>query len=178
MTADWAKVAIADNFVFQTTRLLIRPFIPEDQQLYLDLYTNTEVMAFIGPPLDIEKARKSFQIALRLNAKEPFRRLFLAICFDGQPIGLCAVNQWSTALATAEIGLMLLPAWQGQGFATEAKLAFSQKVQQVFEGVKVWTQTDPENKTAVRSNSKAGYSADLVEYGRYWFKVNESYTAA
>ena len=174
MKADWAEAAVADNFVFQTNRLLIRPFIPEDQQLYVDLYTNNEVMAYIGPPLDIEKAKNSFQIALRLNAKVPFRRLFLAICFDDQPIGLCAVNQWSPTLETAEIGLMLLPFWQGRGFATEAKLAFSKKVQQIFDGVKIWTQTSPDNKAAVHSNSKAGYSADPVEYGKYWFAGEKS----
>ncbi|WP_233079530.1 GNAT family N-acetyltransferase [Rheinheimera soli] len=169
MTADWAKAAVADNFVIQTPRLLIRPFMPQDQQLYLDLYTSAEVMAFIGPPLDTEKAKNSFQIALRLNTKMPFKRLFLAICRDGHPIGLCAVNQWQSETATAEVGLMLLPDWQGLGYGTEAKLAFSQRVLQVFTGVKVWTQTNPDNKAAVRSNIAAGYSADPAQYGRYWY---------
>ncbi|MBU1617955.1 MAG: GNAT family N-acetyltransferase [Gammaproteobacteria bacterium] len=170
MTADWTKVAVADHFMIQTSRLLIRPLTTQDQQLYLDLYSSTAVMAFIGPPLQLEKAKNSFQIALRLNAKVPFKRLFLAICRDDQPIGLCAINQWNALLATVEVGLMLLPAWQGQGYGTEAKLALSQKVQQLFSGGQVWTQTNPNNKAAVQSNITAGYQADPIQSGIFWFK--------
>lgn len=174
MTASWAKAAVADHFVIQTSRLLIRPLVPQDEQLYLDLYSSTAVMAFIGPPLELEKARNSFQIALRLNAKVPFKRLFLAICRDNQPIGLCAVNQWSAQLVTAEVGLMLLLAWQGQGYGTEALLALGQRLQQLFNTVQLWADMNPNNKAVLRLFSAAGYSADPSLSGRYWLKPNLS----
>lgn len=170
MKADWAEAAVADNFVIQTPRLTIRPLAQGDEQLYLDLYTSPQVMAFIGPTLDIEKARHSFQIALRLNAKVPFKRLFLAICFQNQPVGLCAINQWSAVQATAEVGLMLLPCGQGQGYGSEAKLEFSKRLQQLFTAVQIYTLTDPNNKAAVRSNIVAGYSPDPLQANRFWFK--------
>lgn len=170
MIEGWVEAAVAANFVIQTTRLFIRPLKVEDEQLYLDLYTSPAVMAFVGPPLDLEKAKNSFQIALRLNTKVPFKRLFLAICLNDQPIGLCAVNQWCAQLATAEIGLMLLPRGQGQGYGTEAKQAFSLRLQQLFPGVQLYTVTDPNNQAAVRSNLAAGYSADVTQSNRFWYK--------
>lgn len=169
MTGGWAKVATAELFVTQTPRVLIRPLADGDEQLYLDLYTSPQVMAFIGPPLELDKARHSFQIALRLNAEAPFKRLFLTICVQGQPIGLCAVNQWNARQATAEIGLMLLPCGHGQGFGSEAKLALSQRLHQLFTGVRIYTLTDPNNTAAVRSNRAAGYSADPLQPNRFWF---------
>ncbi len=172
MTESWAKAAVAGNFVFQTARLLIRPLAAEDEQLYLDLYTSPTVMAYIAPPLDTDKAKHSFQIALRLNAKVPFKRLFLAICLQGQPVGLCAVNQWNPKLGTVEVGMMVVPAWQGQGYGTEAKLALSQQVRQIFNGAQVWTQTDPANKAAVHSNITAGYQADPNQSGIFWFTAD------
>ena len=170
MTEDWAKAAVASNFVIQAPLLLIRPLVEGDEQLYLDLYTSRQVMAFIGPPLDIEKARNSFQIALRLNAKVPFRRLFLAICLNGYPIGLCAVNQWNAQTATAEVGLMVLPAWQCQGYATQALLALKQRLRQLFNAVQIWADMDPNNKAVIQLFMTAGFSADSTHPGRYWLK--------
>lgn len=170
MTANWGEAAVADHFVIQTERLLIRPLTVQDEQLYLDLYTSSEVMAFIGPPLQLEQAKNSFQIALRLNAKRPFKRLFLAICVQDQPVGLCAVNQWSAETTSAEVGLMLLPCGQGQGYGTEAKLALSQRLQQLFTAVQIFTLTNPNNKAAVRSNNAAGYKVDPNQPDKFWFK--------
>ncbi|MGY5799331.1 GNAT family N-acetyltransferase [Rheinheimera faecalis] len=170
MTGDWAKAAVADHFVFQTTRLVIRPLRPQDQQLYLALYSSPQVMAFIGPTLGVDKAKHSFQIALQLNTKVPFKRLFLAVCQNDQPIGLCAVNQWSAHSATAEVGLMLLPDWQRQGYASEALLALQQGLQQLFNTVQIWADMNPNNKAVIRLFTTAGYSADPTQPGRYWLK--------
>ncbi len=56
----------------------------QNLQLYLDLYTNAETMVFVGEPLPPEKAINSFQSALRINAKTPFKRLFLTIVEQGR----------------------------------------------------------------------------------------------
>lgn len=96
MALDWQQAAKAENFVISTSRLLIRPLTESDLQLYLDLYTNAETMVFVGEPLPQEKAINSFQSALRINAKTPFKRLFLAIVEQGRCAGLCAINQWDS----------------------------------------------------------------------------------
>lgn len=170
MTVDWSTVTAADNFVIQTPRLLIRPLLAADEPLYLSLYTSSAVMAFISSPLQLDQAKNSFQMALRLNVNVPFKRLFLAICFQDKPIGLCAVNQWNMQTKSAEVGLMLLPCWQRQGYATEALLALTQRVQQLFSAVQIWADMNPNNKAVVRLFIKAGFSADSTQPGRYWLR--------
>jgi len=103
MAQDWLQAAKAENFVISSSRLLIRPLAEQDLQLYLDLYTNTASMAFVGEPLLPEKAKHSFQIALGLNANTPFKRLFLTIVAYGQSAGLCAINQWNSETAEVEV---------------------------------------------------------------------------
>lgn len=174
MAQDWLQAAKAENFVISTSRLLIRPLAEQDLQLYLDLYTNTETMVFVGEPLHPEKAINSFQSALRLNAKTPFKRLFLSIVEQGQCAGLCAINQWNSETAQVEVGIMLLQPWHGQGYATEALVALIQRVQQQFYGAVIKGDLDPENKAAVRLVLKTGFQADLHHARTYWVKYNDA----
>lgn len=170
MTLSWQQAAIAENFVITTSRLLIRPLAESDLQLYLDLYTSAESMVFVGEPLPPEKAINSFQIALRLNANTPFKRLFLSIVEQGQCAGLCAINQWDFEAAQVEVGIMLLKPWHGQGYATEALVALIQRVQQQFYGAVIKGDLDPENKAAVQLVLKTGFQPDLHHARTYWVK--------
>lgn len=174
MTTDWQLAAKAENFVISTSRLLIRPLAQQDLQLYLDLYTNTETMVFVGETLQAEKAKNSFQIALRLNAKTPFKRLFLTIVEQGRCAGLCAINQWNSETAQVEVGIMLLRPWLGQGYATEALAALIQRVQQQFYTAVIKGDLDPENKAAVQLVVKTGFQPDLNCSRTYWVKHNDA----
>jgi RimJ/RimL family protein N-acetyltransferase len=170
MTADWATAAVADNFVIQTPRVLIRPLAAEDEQLYLDLYTNAETMAFVGEPLSPEKAIHSFQIAMRLNAKRPFQRLFLVIIVQQHAAGLCAINGWQSETAEVEVGIMLLRQWQGKGYAAEALGALIQRVQQQLQGAVVKGDLDPDNKAAARLVLQTGFQPDPKDLRTYWVR--------
>lgn len=174
MTTDWQLAAKAENFVITTSRLLIRPLAEQDLQLYLDLYTNAETMVFVGEALQPEKAKNSFQIALRLNAKTPFKRLFLTIVEQSRCAGLCAINQWNSETAQVEVGIMLLRPWHGQGYATEALAALIQRVQQQFYASVIKGDLDPENKAAVQLVIKTGFQPDLNCSRTYWVKQNDA----
>jgi RimJ/RimL family protein N-acetyltransferase len=174
MTTDWQLAAKAENFVITTSRLLIRPLAEQDLQLYLDLYTNAETMVFVGEALQAEKAKNSFQIALRLNAKTSFKRLFLTIVEQGRCAGLCAINQWNSETAQVEVGIMLLRPWHGQGYATEALAALIQRVQQQFYAAVIKGDLDPENKAAVQLVIKTGFQPDLNCSRTYWVKQNDA----
>lgn len=173
MTTDWQLAAKAGNFVISTSRLLIRPLAEPDLQLYLDLYTNAETMVFVGEALQPEKAVNSFQAALRLNAKTPFKRLFLAIVEQGRCVGLCAINQWNSETAQVEVGIMLLRPWHCQGYAAEALSALIQRVQQQFYTAVIKGDLDPENKAAVQLVVKTGFQPDLNCSRTYWVKHND-----
>lgn len=174
MALDWQQAAKAENFVITTSRLLIRPLAEQDLQLYLDLYTNTETMVFVGEPLSQDKAISSFQIALRINAKTPFKRLFLTIVEQGRCAGLCAINQWNSETAQVEVGIILLQPWYGQGYATEALSALIQQVQQQFYAAVIKGDLDPENKAAVRLVLKTGFQPDLNCSRTYWVKQHNT----
>ncbi len=173
MAQDWQQAAKAENFVISTSRLLVRPLAESDLQLYLDLYTNAETMVFVGEPLPQEKAINSFQSALRINAKTPFKRLFLTIVEQGRCAGLCAINQWNSETAQVEVGIMLLRPWHGQGYATEALAALIQRVQQEFHTAVIKGDLDPENKAAVQLVVKTGFQPDLSCSRTYWVKHND-----
>lgn len=174
MAQDWQQAAKAENFVISTSRLLIRPLAESDLQLYLDLYTNAETMVFVGEPLPLEKAINSFQSALRINAKTPFKRLFLTIVEQGRCAGLCAINQWNSDTAQVEVGIMLLRPWHGQGYAMEALAALIQRVQQQFYTAVIKGDLDPENKAAVQLVVKTGFQPDLNCRRTYWVKHNDA----
>lgn len=173
MTTNWLQAATAENFVINSERLLLRPLAEADLQLYLDLYTNPETMACIGEPLTQEKAKHSFQIALRLNAKRPFRRLFLSIVAQGRCVGLCAINQWHTETAQVEVGIMLLSAWHGQGYAKDALTALIRRVQQQFYGAVIKGDLEPKNKAAVQLVLKTGFKPDIQCPRTYWVKQKD-----
>ncbi len=170
MNTDWHSAAVAENFEITTARLLIRPLAEQDLQLYLDLYTNAETMVFVGEPLLPEQAAHSFLVALRLNAKTPFKRLFLAITEQGRCAGLCAINQWNSETAQVEVGIILLQPWYGQGYATEALSALIQRVQRQFYAAVIKGDVDPENKAAVQLVLKTGFQPDLNCSRTYWVK--------
>lgn len=174
MAQDWQQAAKAENFVISTSRLLIRPLAESDLQLYLDLYTDAETMVFVGEPLPQEKAINSFQSALRINAKTPFKRLFLAIVEQGRCAGLCAINQWDSETAEVEVGIMLLRPWHCLGYATEALAALIQRVQQQFYTAVIKGDLDPENKAAVQLVVRTGFQPDLNCRRTYWVKHNDA----
>jgi RimJ/RimL family protein N-acetyltransferase len=172
MKTDWPLAAKAQNFVITTSRLLIRPLTEQDIQLYLSLYTNADTMAFVGKPLQPGEAVNSFQIALRLNAEAPFKRLFLTIVDQEQAAGLCAINQWNSETSFVEVGIMLLKPWHGEGYAKEALAALIRQVQQWFPGAIIKGDLDPQNKAAVQLVLKTGFQPDPHFARTYWVKHN------
>lgn len=168
MNTNWQLAAIADNFFISTPRLQIRPLGEQDLQLYLDLYSNVDTMVFVAEPLTADQAANSFRVALSLNSKKPFKRLFLAIFEQGKAAGLCAINQWSEQKTQVEVGIMLLQQWHGKGFATEALAALIQRVQQKFYAALIKGDLDPDNKAAVQLVLKTGFKPDPFNARTYW----------
>jgi RimJ/RimL family protein N-acetyltransferase len=111
-----------------TPRLRLRPLAGTDAALYCALYGDPDVMRHIGPALDQTSATRSLQRALQLNAEPAMRRRFWVIqpCQAPMPVGLLALSRVEAraggriGAVEAEIGAMLLPAAQRQGYAAEA----------------------------------------------------------
>lgn len=170
MTVCLSEAADATHFVFQTTRLQIRPLNLEDQQLYLDLYSDPSIMRFVRPALSTRDAVDSFLSAVKLNHKKPFNRLFLAILEQGEAAGICAINQCFAKDNSVELGLMLKKPWHAKGYAVESFSALVQRVELYFCGAKIWVDIDPANIAAVNVGLKTGFRHDednprVLRYG-------------
>ena len=103
-----------------TRRLLLRTLLPQDAELYCSLYTDSDTMRFIGPPLSMQQAQRSFKSALRSDAAPCERPLFIAIIERTShfSLGLCAIQQLH--LRRAETGVLINAAARGRGIATES----------------------------------------------------------
>jgi RimJ/RimL family protein N-acetyltransferase len=101
---------------FDTPRLHLRPLREGDEALYCALYTDPGLMRNIAPPLSDEAVQRSFRAACRQQVPHP-RRWIIHEREGNHEIGLLGLVPDDD---TAEIGVMLLPGWDGRGFATES----------------------------------------------------------
>lgn len=115
-------VATAIDWRFAATRLHARLLDERDRSLVHALYTDPAVMAHVGPALSPEDADAFFAKLLRWNAENPVRARFWAYCDLGEElsyIGLFSATRIADAPSTWELGQMLLPRRQRQGYALE-----------------------------------------------------------
>lgn len=87
-----------------------------DRELYVRLYTDPGVMCHIGPLWTQTAAEADFGAAMTLPVRplgECRQRRIIRI--EGVGAGLLAVDQFAGVI---DLGLMLLPDWQGRGIGT------------------------------------------------------------
>lgn len=106
---------------FETERLVVRTYTPEDSAAYFAMYTNPQVMRFL-PGVEIESLDKAREAIQRIADK-----------YRGSPYGGWALEHKATREIVGtvllknlpgsekiEVGWHLTPAHWGYGFATEA----------------------------------------------------------
>ena len=125
---------------FSTGRCDLRLLAPGDEPLYAALYTDARVMAWIAPPGGASELQRRFSTACRENAVPmPLRRHWVVHDRSGGAVGLLALLQDEAGSGDAEIGVMLLPAAQGRGFAREVVGALVALVFSACPGIdRVW----------------------------------------
>lgn len=149
----------------QSERLTIGALSEERESLYCDLFTDPVTMGHIGVPLTMEAARRRFRGALALSRRDPPAGLLFSI-FEkrsGRHIGICSLLNIDRVRSRAEVGVMLRPAWQGQGFGTEALRLVLKTAFTVLAVDEVWGQFDPSHVAVERMNIRAG----MVHYGAW-----------
>lgn len=122
MSAAGVAPVDAVDWRFAARRLHARLIDHRDRDLIHALYTDPTVMAHIAPTLTPQAADAFFAKMLGWNAERPVRARFWAYCDFGQEmsyIGLFSATRVADVPSTWELGQMLLPARQRQGFALE-----------------------------------------------------------
>lgn len=150
---------------FETARLLMRPLQPEDKSFYCTCYTDPVLMQHIGKPLSHEAASRSFSVALKIATEIPIRR-YTWVMQEKQSnasIGLLAliVGKTKAEPFNAELGNIMLTAFQNQGFTVEA---LSQLVDLVFSTTRLnglLANHEIQNSAVNRVMKKLGFSNDM-----------------
>ena len=143
---------------FDTSRLHLRPLADRDGALYCSLYTDPEVMRHIAVPMTLEAAQRSFRAACRLQSPDP-QRWIISERDAGGGIGLMGLFADGD---TAEIGVMLLPGKQGQGFSAEAIAGMANRVFGTMASdrsglQRLWARHAPANRPMSKVMQWAGF---------------------
>jgi RimJ/RimL family protein N-acetyltransferase len=167
---------------FDTARLAVRPLDGRDEALYCRLYTDPAVMRLIAPPMADAAARRSFGTALRLNGEGAWaQRWILVDRASGTDIGLLGLIPHPDAPAAVEVGVMLLPGWEGRGVAAEAIAAAADRLFGLAElaVAGLWTRHDAANGPAIGLMRKLGFRREEGDDWRWrlsrrdWEALNE-----
>ncbi|TPH15162.1 GNAT family N-acetyltransferase [Litorilituus lipolyticus] len=116
---------------FTTERLLIRPFIPDDEELYCQLFTDEKIMRNSGGVIKLEQTKKNFANSLKAIEKKKKAVLNWAIIEKEslEPIGFQALSWLKPShspkpnkedINQVEIGIMLLTKANGKQYPEEA----------------------------------------------------------
>lgn len=118
--------------VYETDRLMIRMYEPEDATFVLDMYSRWEVQRFLGsapkPLGSLEEASASIQRWRSVSEGNPLLGIWAVTLRSGEPVGtvllklapLSSDQRPMPLSAEHEVGWHLHPARWGNGYATEA----------------------------------------------------------
>ncbi len=104
--------------VLKTERLLLRPFNEEDRQEMVCMLCNEEIKKTYMIPDFADKKEAEALFERIMNSSRSDNHFVYGICFNNKLIGL--VNDCEIKDSTVEIGYVIMPIYQGNGFATEA----------------------------------------------------------
>lgn len=146
----------------QTRSLRLRSLAESDETFYCRLYTDAALMTHVGPPLTQQTAQNAFTRVLRQVATTPPRSQYWILHAQAAdaPLGLMALVPDRDDPASAEVGVLLLPEAQGQGYATEAIAALADSVFAAPGLQRLWTRHASGHSAAVGLMRRLGFVAN------------------
>jgi ribosomal-protein-alanine N-acetyltransferase len=118
---NWDKKFIFDpmNIILQTPRLLIRQFLPDEEQLFVDLYHDEGVTRHLTVRNDDERRKRFKELLNDTYANNSLGRWGVFNTGDGDFIGTCKLMPNDTDPDKIELGYVLAQKYWGKGLATE-----------------------------------------------------------
>lgn len=132
MERDVPKGGTTHQVVFETERLVVRPYVPDDAPFVLDMYSRWDVQQFLGPsprPLtSLGEASAAIGRWRSVGGANPLLGFWVVTLKDGQAVGtvmlkmapLSSPQQPLPLSEDFEVGWHLHPEHWGHGYATEA----------------------------------------------------------
>ena len=160
--------------ILETDRLLLRQYVEEDAEAFFELNSDPKVLRFVPDKqlLNVEQARQILiDHPIADYRKHGFGRGACILKSTGQQIGFAGLK-YLEELDEVDVAYRLLPAFWGQGLATEAALA---SVRYGFDelGLKqIIGLAMPENLASIRVLEKAGlhYTEEVSFWGHRFSK--------
>lgn len=144
--------------MFETPRLTLREFQPEDAAFILELVNEPDWLRFIGDRgiRDLDAARRYIADGPRaMQAKHGFSLWCVASRQDGAPLGMCGLIRRDT-LEHVDLGFAFLARHRGRGYAREAAEATLVHAQKLKLGP-IAAITDPANVRSIRLLEQLGF---------------------
>jgi RimJ/RimL family protein N-acetyltransferase len=154
--------------IYETARLVVREYTPEDGAFVLDMYSRWDVMRFLGSAPKVIQDRSEAAAAIErwrsLSAHDPLEgRWAITRRDDGAVVGTVMLQRLPLSGPTRpltpsddyEVGWHLHPDHWGQGYATEAAAA---AVQRGFDAglAEIFAIIYPENTASKRVAERLG----------------------
>jgi [ribosomal protein S5]-alanine N-acetyltransferase len=111
--------------VIESERLSMRSLSDADEALYCSLYSDANVMRFVGPPLSKDHALEAFRKSLELMRGPSFERRVVVLIDrkTNEPLGISSIRIVDSKRGRAEVGTLLKSGAHEQGFAQECSTA-------------------------------------------------------
>ena len=113
------------SLLLQTARLTLRCLRPDDWPFFLELQQNPSVLRYVSAPRTEAELARRFEARLAPWDKEAddWLTLLIELTATGARIGLHGFRADWQPYQQAELGFLLAPEHQGQGYAREATRA-------------------------------------------------------
>jgi ribosomal-protein-alanine N-acetyltransferase len=142
--------------ILETERLFLRDWVPGDWKRFQPLATDPRVLRYIGrgEPWPDERIRAFVHGAIEKARSRGWILWPVIHRADAELIGFCGFADGFSP--EVEIGWRLLPAYWGQGLATEAATAVMQFGWRKFDFDRLISVAQPANRASIRVMEKLG----------------------
>ncbi len=149
------------KILFSSERLTMREVKSADRNLYVDLYSDPDLMKHIAKPLEKAQLEKSFNVALKNAFTEKLHNRFLIIneTDSNKAFGLLGL-QWDKQRKGYELGIILKKEAHSGGYSLESCVAI---IDYLFENklaTKVLAKSSKHNVKAIESLKRQGFSPE------------------
>lgn len=111
--------------IYQSPKIIIREFLPQEKQTFLDLFKDEQVTQYL-PETSPERYVEMFNELLENYEKKNLSRWAIFSTVDHSFIGMCVARIFAHNTNQIEIGYVLGRNYWGKGIATEVCKALTQ----------------------------------------------------
>lgn len=148
--------------VIDTGRLTLRPFVPDDLDVFYELGSRPEIIRYAqATPIASLEAAREFMHAAPFHdyATYGYGRFACVWKPTGAVIGFSGIK-FVPEIADNELGYRFLPEYWGRGLATEAGRASIEFAQSVLGLKRLVALVHPDNAASARVLGKLGFSIE------------------